>query len=95
MSPRRTVSRLLALGRARQLDTELDDEIAAHLELAERDLVAAGYSPADARRTARQRFGGVEPIKEAHRDSRSARWIEAWARDLRLAVRGLRRAPGF
>ena len=80
---------------ARRLDAELDGEIAAHLELAERDLIAAGHSPAEARRLARQRFGGVEPIKEAHRDSRSARWIEAWWRDLRLGLRGLRRAPGF
>ena len=95
MSPRRVVQRLLALGRSRQLDTELDGEIAAHLELAERDLVASGVAPAEARRIARQRFGGVEPIKEAHRDSRSARWIELWWHDLRLGVRGLRRAPAF
>ncbi len=95
MSARRAVHRLLALGRASRMDAELDAEIAAHLELAERDLIAAGLSPEDARRTARQRFGGVEPIKEAHRDSRSARWIEAWWHDLRAGVRGLRRAPGF
>ena len=95
MSPRRAVHRLLALGRARKMDAELDAEIAAHLELAERDLIAVGLSPEDARRTARQRFGGVEPIKEAHRDSRSARWLEAWWHDLRAGVRGLRRAPGF
>jgi predicted permease len=95
VTPRRAFHRLLALGRSRQLDTELDAEIAAHLELAERDLVASGLSPAEARRIARQRFGGIEPIKEAHRDSRSARWIEGWWRDLRLGLRGLRRAPGF
>jgi predicted permease len=95
MSARRAWHRLLALGRGRRLDAELDGEIAAHLELAERDLRAAGLSPVDARRVARQRFGGVEPIKEAHRDSRSARWLELWWRDLRLGVRGLRRAPGF
>jgi predicted permease len=95
VSPRRIVHRLLALGRSRRLDAELDGEIAAHLELAERDLTAAGHPPAEARRIARQRFGGVEPIKEAHRDSRSARWLELWWRDLRLGLRGLRRAPGF
>jgi predicted permease len=95
MTPRVALQRLLALGRTRRLDAELDGEIAAHLELAERDLVAAGLSPAEARRIARQRFGGIEPIKEAHRDSRSARWIELWWRDLRLGLRGLRRAPGF
>jgi predicted permease len=91
----RALRRLLALGRSAQLDAELDGEIAAHLEMAERDLISAGHSPAEARRVARQRFGGVEPIKEAHRDSRSARWLELWWQDLRLGLRGLRRAPGF
>ena len=95
MTPRRALQRLLALGRARRLDAELDGEIAAHLELAERDLVASGLSPAEARRVARQRFGGVDAVREAHRDSRSARWLELWWRDLRLGLRGLRRAPGF
>jgi putative ABC transport system permease protein len=95
MTPRLAIQRLLALGRRRRLDAELEGEIAAHLELAERDLVASGLSPAEARRVARQRFGGVEPIKEAHRDSRSARWLEIWWQDLRLGLRGLRRAPGF
>jgi predicted permease len=95
MNARRAVQRLLALGRTTRLDAELDAEIAAHLELAERDLVATGVPPVEARRIARQRFGGVERIKEAHRDSRSARWVELWWRDLRLGLRGLRRAPGF
>ena len=34
MSPRRAFHRFLALGRSERLDTELDGEIAAHLELA-------------------------------------------------------------
>ena len=95
MSLRQSLHRLAALGRKRRLDAELDAEIAAHLELAERDARAAGLSPAEARAAARQRFGGVEQIKEAQRDSRSARWLEAWWHDLRAGVRGLRRAPGF
>ena len=37
MSVRRLVHRLLALVRQDRLDRELDDEVAAHLELAERD----------------------------------------------------------
>jgi predicted permease len=92
---RQSLLRLAALGRKRRLDAELDDEIAAHLELAERDARAAGLSPQAARRAARLRFGGVEQIKEAQRDSRGARWLEAWWHDLRAGVRGLRRAPGF
>ena len=45
MTLRRLFQRLLALGRAPRLDRELDAEIAAHLELAERDALNAGLSP--------------------------------------------------
>ena len=46
---RSLVHRLLALTRTRRLDRELDDEVRAHLELAERDALAAGLSPEEAR----------------------------------------------
>ena len=39
------VRRLLALVKARRLDRELEGEVIAHLELAERDGIAAGLSP--------------------------------------------------
>ncbi len=42
MKLRSAVARLLALFRKRKLDRELDDEILAHLELAELDAIAAG-----------------------------------------------------
>ena len=61
MTPRLLVRRLLALVNARRLDTQLDDEVRAHLELAERDQIAAGLSPEDARRAARRSFGSTSP----------------------------------
>ena len=39
---------------------ELDDEVRAHLELAERDALASGLSPEEARRIARRRFGSID-----------------------------------
>ena len=42
MTIRRLAERLLALTRQRHLDRELEDEIRAHLELAERDAMANG-----------------------------------------------------
>ena len=69
MSARRLVRRLQALFERRRLDTELDDEIQAHLELAERDARAAGLSPAEARAVARRRFGRIEQMKEPNRAS--------------------------
>ncbi|HTV00057.1 MAG TPA: ABC transporter permease [Luteitalea sp.] len=85
--------RVLALFRLDRMDRELDAEIAAHLELAERDALARGLSPAEARREARQAFGGVDGIREAHRDARSTRALEALWRDVRLGLRAIRRTP--
>jgi putative ABC transport system permease protein len=79
----------------RRLDAELDDEIRAHLELAERDAMAEGLSPEQARRAARVRFGSIPRLKEEHRDDRSVRWMETLVKDLRYGLLLLRRDPGF
>lgn len=89
------VQRILALGRARRLDRELDAEVAAHLEMAEQEARAAGLPADEARRAVRQRFGGIEQMKEEHRDRRSVQWMETVARDFRIAARTLGRTPGF
>ncbi len=95
MSPRRLAARLLALLRRDRLERELQNEVLAHLELAEYEARQRGMSPADARLEARRRFGGIEQMKEQHRDDRSARWIENLIKDLRYGAAGLRREPVF
>jgi predicted permease len=95
MTMRRAVAGLLALVRKRRLDRELDSEILAHLELAERDAMLRGLSPDEARRAACRSFGGIEPMKEEHRDRRSFRWIETLLKDFRYGLSSLRRDPGF
>ncbi len=95
MRLRLLVNRLLALARGRRLDRELDDEIRAHLEMAERDAMAAGLSAEEARRIARLRFGAIDGMKEAHRDRRSIRWIEHLVSDGGYALAALFRSPGF
>lgn len=89
------IERVLALARGRRLDRELEAEVEAHLEMAERDARKAGLSAEEARRAARRRFGGIEQMKEEHRDRRSVRWIGTGVRDIRIAVRTLGRTPGF
>jgi putative ABC transport system permease protein len=89
------VERVLALVRRRRLDRELEAEIEAHLEMAERDARKEGLSAEEARWAARRRFGGIEQMKEEHRDRRSVRWIETVVRDFRFAIRTLGRTPGF
>ena len=88
-------ARLMALVRKRQIDAELESEIAAHLELAERDALASGMSPEQARLAARRQFGAIESMKEEHRDRRSFRWLDNVWRDVRYGVAGLGRDPGF
>ena len=95
MKPRLALLRLLALIRKRRLERELDNEVLAHLELAERDALAAGMSPAEARQAARRTFGGIEQMKENHRDRRGVRWIETVLKDFRYGLAALARDPGF
>jgi predicted permease len=87
--------RLLAVFRKRRLDGELEGEILAHLEMAELHAIAAGLSPEEARREARRGFGGIEQMKEDHRDQRSVRWVENLLRDVRYGMASLARDPGF
>jgi predicted permease len=95
VSFRRAMASLAALLRKQRLDRELEDEIRAHLELAEREALARGLSPKEARREARHNFGGIEQMKEEHRDRRSFPWIETVIRDLRYGLASLLRSPGF
>jgi putative ABC transport system permease protein len=67
--------------------------VQAHLELAERDAAAAGLSREEARLAALRRFGGIEQMKEEHRDARSARWVEGLLRDVSYGLRAMRRTP--
>lgn len=95
MNPRFAGARLLALFRRRRLDRELEDEIRAHLELAEFDAIASGLTPEEAHQVSRHHFGGIEEMKEDHRDQRSVRWMENLLRDFRYGMGALARDPGF
>jgi hypothetical protein len=70
-------------------------ELRAHLEMQEAANRAAGMSSQEAHYAARRQFGHLDGVKETVRDQRGWRWLEQTARDLRLAVRTLARAPGF
>ena len=87
--------RLVAIFHGERLDRDLEDEIAAHLAMQEEEFRQRGMSTAEARAAARREFGGVAQTAEVYRERRSLPWLDSAAKDLRYALRGLRRNPGF
>ena len=81
-------------GRDRR-EGELAAELESHLQFHIDDNLRAGMSPAEARRQAVLRLGGVESTKENYRDRRGLPWLESTGQDLRLAVRVLAKDKGF
>ncbi|MBS1803843.1 MAG: ABC transporter permease [Acidobacteria bacterium] len=88
-------SRIAALTGDRHRNNDLDDDIAAHLELLTQEYVAKGMSEDAARTAARRSFGGVTQTRETYRVQRGFPRLEQFLRDLRYASRQLRRSPGF
>jgi putative ABC transport system permease protein len=84
-----------ALFQKKKLDAEMAEEMREHLARRIEANLAAGMSPEEARYAAQRSFGGVEQMKEIAREQRVGRGIEAFFRDLRHAVRQLRKSPGF
>src|SRR5579864_3350602 len=89
------ISRLGALFHDRRLDSELDDEVQAHLEMEIEENVRRGLSPEEARYAAMREFGGVAQMKERYRDQRGIPLFDALAQDVRCALRAFRRSPGL
>src|SRR5260370_37727496 len=67
----------------------------AHIDHHVDDLIAAGHSRDRALREARRRFGNPSAIREEIYQMNSVPVLEPILRDLRYAVRTLRKAPGF
>ena len=76
-------------------DRDVADEVAHYLAEAAAAHEAGGLSPEPARRAARLDLGGAVQVREAVRGSGWEAAVETFASDLRYAVRGLRRSPGF
>lgn len=78
-----------------RVDAEIDEELAAHIELAVEEAMQRGMSEEEARRAARLRFGNPVAMKEKTARADLALSLDALGRDLRFASRQLRRSPGF
>jgi putative ABC transport system permease protein len=87
--------RLGGLFNKQRKDWELDEEIESHLQMHIDDNVRLGMIPAEARRQAMIKLGGIDSTKEAYRDQRGLPWIETFCQDIRFGARMLRKNPGF
>ena len=84
-----------AVSKRSRLEAEMEAELSYHLESLVADLVAAGYSPAEAARRARIALGSPVSTKEDIRASVGLRWWDEFWADLRYGVRILEKNPSF
>ncbi|MGB6133622.1 MAG: ABC transporter permease [Acidobacteriaceae bacterium] len=92
---RRAFLRFFELFTNSRAEAELEREIAAHLVLLEDEYVGRGMSPEDARLAARRAYGGVEQVKQRHRDERAFQGLTRILQDTRYTFRQLRKSPAF
>src|SRR4028118_1159463 len=84
---KRWSKRVRALVRRDDVERELDEELAFHLEMETEKNVRSGMTPAEARRQAVLEFGGVEKHKEEVRDARWLGGLNGLSLDTRLGAR--------
>jgi putative ABC transport system permease protein len=92
---RRVLLRLINVLRPHRAERDLSREIASHLALLEDEYRRRGMTPEQARQAAKRSFGAVERAKDLHRDARSFVWLDDARTDLRHALRGFTKTPGF
>ncbi len=92
---REALQRVRSFFQRRQRDSEMDAEVAAHLELAVEENMRRGMSAEEARRQAMIRFGGVTQAKEQQREARGLPWLDVLLQDMRFTFRTLGRDRGF
>jgi predicted permease len=83
------------LWRRKQRNEELNEEIRAHLALAEREAMQAGKILSEAQLAARHEFGNVVVAAEVTRDIWGWRWLADMLQDARYGLRMLRKNPAF
>src|SRR6188508_1973908 len=78
-----------------RVSRDIEREMEFHLAARRDELIAGGMDPQTATREAARRFGNPLLQKERTRDADIVVWLESLLADVRFALRGLRRNPGF
>ena len=87
--------RLRGLFRRNTVERELDEELRFHFERLVDAHVQSGLPLAEARRRARLELGGLDQVREDCRDARGTRLLETLLREIRYALRVLRKSPAY
>ncbi|MBI2518306.1 MAG: ABC transporter permease [Opitutae bacterium] len=77
------------------METDMAEEMRAHIEMQAERNRAAGMSTDEARYAALRQFGNVASLQERGRDARGWRWLDELRQDARSAVRQIAKVPGF
>jgi predicted permease len=89
------IARVRGFLRPGDLEADFDQELAAHLAMAEENKIRQGMTSAEARRAARVELGGLTQLREAGRAVRGLAWVSGFWLDVKLGLRVSRKNWGL